>query len=170
MKWLRLIVQRIDGFSEIIAKSIRWIILFLMCITMYDVVMRYFFNAPTIWAYQLAGLLFAPLWLLAGAWLLSQDEHVRMDVIYLRFTSRGRAIIDLVTYTFFFFYCILILTYGWDWFWLSFIRQEHLRTIWKPLLWPFKAAIPIGAGLILLAGIAKYIRDFHMAITGRTLE
>lgn len=169
MKWLRSVVQCIDATSEIIAKSICWLILVFMCITMYDVVLRYFFAAPTSWAYHLVGLLFGPLWLLAGAWLLSQDEHARMDILYLRLSPRGRAIIDLVTYTLFLFYCILVLMYGWDWWWSSFIRQEVSRKIWKPPLWPFKMWIPVGVGLMLLTGIAKYIRDFHMAITGRRL-
>jgi len=170
MKWLKFAVQRVDAFSEIIAKTVSWLILFTMSITVYDAVMRYFFNAPTIWAYELGGLLLAPFWLLAGGYVLLQDAHVRMDVLYRRLTPRRQAIMDLVTYALFFFYCSLILIYGWDYFWLSFIRQDHSRSLWKPILWPFKVMIPAGAGLILLAGIAKYIRDLYIAITGRPLE
>ncbi|TET26874.1 MAG: TRAP transporter small permease subunit [Dehalococcoidia bacterium] len=170
MKWLRLTLRRIDSFSDIFAKSICWLILVLMACTFYDVIMRYFFNSPTIWAYSLVGQLFGPLWLLTGAYLLTHDEHVRMDIFYRRFSPRKKAIIDIITYTLFLFYIILILKFGWNYFWLSFIREEHLRAMWKPLIWPFKLAIPVGMALILIAGIAKYIRDFHLAITGRALE
>ena len=170
MKWLRFAVQRIDAFSEIIAKTVIWLVLITMSTTVYDAVMRYFFDAPTVWAYELGGLLLAPFWLLGGGYVLLQNAHVRMDVFYRRLPPRKQAIMDLVTYTLFFFYCSLILIYGWDYFWLSFTRQDHSRTLWKPVLWPFKAFIPAGAGLILLAGIAKYIRDLYIAITGRLLE
>jgi len=170
MKWLRFAVQGIDALSESIAKTIRWLILFTMSITVYDIVLRFFFGAPTIWAYELGGLLLGPIWLLAGSYVLSRDGHVRMDVFYRRLPPRGQAIMDLATHTLFFFYCGLILIYGWDFFWLSFIRNEHSRSVWGPPLWPFTAALPVGAGLILLVGIAKYIRDLYIAITGRHLE
>jgi len=170
MKWLRFAVQGIDAFNEIIEKTIRWLILFIMSITIYHVVLRYFFDAPTIWAYELSGLLFAPLWFLVGGYVLLKNIHVRMDIFYRRLTPRKQAIIDLATYTFFFFYCGLILIYGWEYSWLSFIRQKRsARSLWRPTLWPFDAAIPVGAGLILLAGMAKYIRDLYIAITGRRL-
>jgi len=171
MKWLKFFVRRIDDLNTGITKTVSWLVVVTMCITVYDASMRYLFNDPTIWAYQLGGLLLAPFWLLAGGYVLAQDAHVRMDVFYRRLTPRKQAILDLVTYTFFFFYCSLILIYGWNYFWLSFIRQDHLSmTMWKPLLWPFKVWLPVGVGLILLAGIAKYIRDLYIAITGRQLE
>lgn len=170
MRWLIFVVRSTDTFCAAIAKAAKWIIVFLMVITVYDVVMRYVLTATTVWAYELGGLLLAPLWLLAGGYLLSQDGHVSMDVLYRRLAPRKRAIIDLVTYTLFFFYISLLLTEGWDNFWVSFLRSEHSRTMWGPPIWPFKAAIPAGAGIILLAGIAKYIRNLHIAITGRTLE
>lgn len=170
MKWLRFVVQRIDAFSEIIAKTVRWLILITMSITVYDVVLRYLFESPTIWAYELSGLLLGPFWLLCGGYVLSKDAHVRMDVFYRRLPPRGQAIMDLATHTLFFFYCSLILIYGWNYFWLSLIRNEHSRSVWGPPVWPFAAVLPVGAGLLLLAGIAKYIRDLYTAITGRSLE
>jgi TRAP-type mannitol/chloroaromatic compound transport system permease small subunit len=170
MKWLRLAVRAIDASSDMVPKYVCWLILALMALTFYDVVMRYFFNDPTIWIYEFVGLLFGPLWLLVGAYLLTHDEHVRMDILWRRLTPRQQAIVDLVTYTLFLLYAILILIYGCDWFWTSLIRGGQSRTIWHPYLWPFKLFIPLGVGLMLLAGIAKYIRDFYMAITGRRLD
>jgi TRAP-type mannitol/chloroaromatic compound transport system permease small subunit len=170
MKWLRSIVQGIDVLNEIITKINIWLIAVITSIIFYHVVLRYFFNAPTIWASDLSGLLFGLLWLLTGGYVLSKDGHVRMDLFYRRLTPRKQAIIDVVTYTLFFFYCGLILIHGWEFWWLSFIRETRLgASIWKPLLWPFYLAIPIGMVLILLAGMAKYIRDLYTAITGRQL-
>ena len=170
MKWLALVVGRIDSFNTILVKVVSLLVLVSMSITLYDVVLRYFFAAPTIWAYELGGLLLGPFWLLGGGYVLLQNAHVRMDVLHRRLSPRGQAIIDLATYTFFLFYCTLILIYGIDHTWTSFLRQDHSRTIWKPLLWPWRAMIPAGAALILVAGIAKYISDFYVAITGRRLK
>ena len=170
MKWLRLAVRRIDASSEVIAKAASWLVMVMMSITVFDVVLRYFFDAPTIWAYELSGLLLAPFWLLGGAYVLSQNFHVRMDVFYRRLTPRRQAILDLVTHTFFFFYCSLIVIGGWDYFWTSFIRDAHSWTLWRPVLWPFRMFIPIGFGLALLAGIVKYIRDLYIAIPGKSLS
>lgn len=170
LKSLRVVIKGIERFCEVIAKAAGWIIVVIMVITVYDVVMRYFFSATTAWAYELAGLLLPFIWLLAGGYLLTTDFHVRMDVLYHRLSPRKQAITELVTYMLFFLYCGLLLYYGWDKFWVSFLRHEHSRTMWAPPLWPFRAAIPVGAGLILLAGIAKYIRNLYTAITGRTLE
>lgn len=170
MRWIKALIKGINGFSTITANTARWLVLIIMAITVYDVVMRYFFNAATVWAYELAGLLLGPLWLLGGAYVLLHDGHVRLDILYRRFSPRKQAIIDLVTFTLLFFYCSLILIHGWDYFLFSFSRLEHSLTMWGPPIWPFKLVIVIGAALILLQGIAKYIRDFYMAITGRQLE
>lgn len=170
MKWLRLAVRRIDSCSEITGRLVRWLLLVMMLITVYDVVLRYFFNAPTIWAYELCGFLLGPLWLLAGGYVLLHNGHVSLDILYRRLSPRRQAAIDLVTYTLFFFYCGLILIYSWDYCWFSCIRREHSLTVWGPPIWPLKLCIPIGAMLILLQGIAKYIRDLYMGITGRQLE
>ncbi len=170
MKWIKFAIRGIEYFNENTAKIVSWLILVIMPITLYDVVMRYFFDAPTIWAYGLSGLLLGPFWLLAGGYVLLQDAHVRMDVFYRRLSPRRQAILDLATYTLFFFYCALILKYGINYFGLSFTRQSHARGIWKPVLWPFDLFIPAGAAFILLAGVAKYIRDLYLAITGRPLR
>lgn len=170
MKRLRVVLRYIDALSEALPKYLCWLILVIMVLTLYDVVMRYFFRDPTIWIAEFIGLLFGPLWLLSGAYLLTHDEHVRVDIFWRRLTPRQRAIVDLVTYSFFLFWSIMILTFGWDWFWTSFIRGTRSRTLWHPYLWPFRLFLPVGCGLMLLSGIAKYIRDFYMAITGRELQ
>jgi len=170
MKWLRPSVRGIDSFTDTVGKVIRWLVLVIMSITVYDVIMRYFFNAPTIWAYELSGLLLGPFWLLAGGYVILHGGHVRLDILFRRLSPRGQAIIDLVTHPLLFFFCVLIIIKGWDYFLFSLMRYEHTVSVWGPLIWPFKLIIPIGAGLFLLQGVAKYIRDLHIGITGRALE
>jgi len=169
MRRLRFALKSIDAISGWVARLAGCMLLVWIPITVYDVIMRYFFSAPTVWAYELSGLLFGPFWLLGGAYVLKEKAHVSFELFYRRLTPRGQAIMDLVTYTLFFYYCGLILKFGWDHFWLAVVKDQHTSSIWGPPLAPFWLMIPIGAGLILLVGIAKYIRDLHMAVTGRPI-
>ena len=167
---LRFALKFIDAISEWVAKVTCWLIIVMMVITVYEVVTRHILQSPSHWPYELSGLLLGPLWLLGGAYVLLVGGHVNLDLLYRRLPRRGQAVIELVTYSLFFLYCILILLGGWDYFWLAFIRHAHSRSVWGPPLAPFWVMIPIGAGLILLTGIAKYIRNLYIAITGTLLE
>ena len=90
-----------------------------------------------------------------------------MDLVFLSFSNRKKAIFDLITFSLFFFYFGTIVFYGWQDWYTGLIHNEHSRSVWRPVLWPFKLAIPVGVSLLLLAGIGKYIRDLYTAITGR---
>ena len=93
-----------DGLCRVVAESVKWLILFFVIITIIDVALRYFFQAPTLWARELVARLFGPLWILTGAYLLTRDEQVRMDLVFMRLTNRQKAILDLITFTLFFLY------------------------------------------------------------------
>lgn len=164
------VVRSIEKANVFIARGVSWLTLVMAGLLVYHVVLRYLHLSPSPWALPLTGRLFAYFWLLVGGYALIQDSHPRMDVLYRRFSPRKQALINLLTYTIFFFYCYLVLRHGWDWFWLSYIRQARRSGLWRPLLWPFRLAVPIALSLILLAGIARYIRNLYLAITGRELE
>lgn len=167
MDILKKIVWFTDSLGIAVAKYVKWLVLVFVVITIFDVCLRYFFQSPTLWARELVALLFGPMWILTGAYLLITDEQVRMDLVFHRFSNRKKAIFDLVTFTLFFFYFGTIVFYGWQDWYTSFIYNEHTRSVWRPVLWPFKLAIPVGVSLLLVAGVGKYIRDLYVAITGR---
>ncbi|MFO8241149.1 MAG: TRAP transporter small permease subunit [Dissulfuribacterales bacterium] len=167
MDKLRIVVRYIDWLCEGAAKGIMWLILVYVAVTFVDVILRYFFQAPTIWARELVALLFGPLWLLTGAYLLSTNQHVRMDLLFHRFSKRKQAIVDLITFTLFFMYLSIMAFYSWEDWWSCFTFGERTRSVWAPQEWPFVLAMPVGISLLLLAGISKYIRDLYVAITGR---
>ncbi|MFO7748766.1 MAG: TRAP transporter small permease subunit [Desulfobacteraceae bacterium] len=167
MDILRKAVWFMESLVSSVAGCVKYLILVFVVITLVDVVLRYFFNAPTLWARELVALLFGPMWILTGAYLLVTDEQVRMDLVFHRFSARKKAVFDLITFTLFFFYFGTMAYYGWQDWWSCFINEELSRSVWRPVLWPFKLAIPVGISLLLLAGMAKYIRDLYVAITGR---
>ncbi|MGC9323310.1 MAG: TRAP transporter small permease subunit [Desulfomonilia bacterium] len=170
MKGLRKIVFTIDKINEWVAKILSFVIILITIATVYEVVMRYFFDSPTIWAFEFNYLLYGPYFLLAGAYTLAIGKHVNVDILYGRLSPRRRAIVDLITAPAFFFFIYTMLVYGWRFAWNSILVRETLSSAWAPPVYPIKLCIPIAAGLILLQGIAKFIRDFHLAVTNRELE
>jgi TRAP-type mannitol/chloroaromatic compound transport system permease small subunit len=125
----------------------------------YEVIARYVFNSPTNWVHESMFLMFGMQYLLSGAYALREGAHVRVDVIYEKFSSRTRTIIDIVTSIVFFIFTITLILTG-----LLFAKDslgvfEVSFTEWAIQYWPVKMTIAIGGTLLLLQGIAKLMRD-----------
>jgi TRAP-type mannitol/chloroaromatic compound transport system permease small subunit len=168
---MKRILAGIDSISEWSGKLISVLILFIMVILLYEVSMRFAFNAPTNWAHELTLHLFGLLSVLAGAYVHLRNEHVKIDIIYYRFSRRTRAIIDSVTYLFFFLFVVALLRYGM----MIGLRSLELRQTvspspWGSPLWPVKLAIPLAAFLLLLQGVAHFIRVLKLAVTGKEMQ
>ena len=84
MRGLRTVLNSIDNISHWAATIASFIMLVWIPITIFDVIMRYFLRAPTVWAYELTGLLYGPFWLLGGAYVLKEKAHVSFDLFYKR--------------------------------------------------------------------------------------
>jgi TRAP-type mannitol/chloroaromatic compound transport system permease small subunit len=125
----------------------------------YEVLARYVYNSPTNWVHESMFLMFGMQYLLSGAYAYKEDQHVRVDVLYVKLSTRGRAICDIVTSVIFFIFIGTMLWTGAR-FALDAIRfDEHSFTEWGVQYWPIKLAIPVGAALILLQGICKLLKD-----------
>ena len=138
-------------------------------VLVWEVIMRYVFNQPTIWAHELSAMLYAIFFLLGGAYTLRWKAHINVDIVYLRFPPRIRAILDLMTWMFFYYFCTVMLWLGAKFAWSSILKMERASTVWEPYIWPIKICIPLGALLVLLQGITKTISDVFMAFKGRDI-
>jgi TRAP-type mannitol/chloroaromatic compound transport system permease small subunit len=85
-----------------------------------------------------------------------------VDVVYKRFSPKVRAAMDLISALFFFLFGAAMLWKGFEFAWSSLVTGETYGQLWNPIIYPFKMMIPLGAFLILLQGIAKFIRDFQL--------
>lgn len=130
----------------------------------YEVIARYVFNSPTNWAHESMFLMFGMQYLLAGGYVLRHNGHVRVDVIYTRFSTRNKAITDIVTSVFFFIFTGTLLWSGWTFFYDSFEISEVSFTEWAIQYWPIKLAIPLGAALLLLQGLAWLAKDIAVVL------
>ena len=136
----------------------------------YEVIARFAFNSPTNWLHESMFLMYGMQYMLAGAYAYQCDQHVRVDVLYVKFSPRGKAIADIVTSVFFFIFVGTL-------FWTSgrFALDsfnpggvgEVSFTEWGVQYWPVKLMMPIGAALLLLQGVAKLTKDIVFVARGR---
>jgi TRAP-type mannitol/chloroaromatic compound transport system permease small subunit len=120
---------------------------------------RYILNAPTAWIFDASNMLYGTLFMLAGAYTLAQDGHVRGDFLYGSMKPRKQASLDLVLYILFFLPGILALTWsGWIYFNDAWQIHEHTFNAVPLPLYPFKFVIPLAGAIVLMQGIAEIIR------------
>jgi TRAP-type mannitol/chloroaromatic compound transport system permease small subunit len=155
------LIGRINGFTgEFVAY---WSMLAVF-VYYYEVIARYVFNSPTNWAHESMFLMFGMQYLLAGGYTLREGSHVRVDVIYTQLSERTKAIMDLITSVFFFIFTITLLVTGWIFFHDAYDIKEVSFTEWGIQYYPIKFALPLGAALIMLQGIAILLKDIHFVL------
>ncbi len=133
----------------------------------YEVIARYVFNSPTNWVHESMFLMFGMQYMLCGAYAYREDQHVRVDVLYTRFSPRGKAIADIATSVFFFIFTITLFWTGWRFAADAIGNHESSFTEWGIQYWPVKLAIPIGGALIVLQGLSKLVKDIVIVSRSR---
>jgi TRAP-type mannitol/chloroaromatic compound transport system permease small subunit len=166
------VVRAVDGFTRLIGKALAWLTVPLVGGVTYEVVARYGFNAPTIWAFDLTYMLYGSLFMLGAAYALLKGAHIRTDIFWERFSDRTKGLIDASAYLLFFFPGLLmVLLSSVDEAWRAFeLGERSEQTAWQPLIWPFKAVVPLAAVLLLIQGVSEFLKSLHAARTGRMLE
>ena len=166
------IIQSIDRFTDLVGKIVALLAIPLVGAVTYEVFSRYLFNQPTTWAYDLTYMLYGALFMLGAAYALHKGAHVRTDFFWDQFSPRTKGIIDSISYILFFFPAFAILGYiGLHEAIYSFnIGEESDQSPWRPLLWPFKAVVPLACVLLPLQGISELIKSLYAARTGIELE
>jgi len=160
-------IRFVDGLNDRVGKVFSFFIYAMMLILVYEVVMRYAFNSPTIWAHETSEFFYGAHFIVGGAFALRWRSHISIDVIYRYLPSRTRAIVDLFTWTLFYTFCGVMLWHAVGMAADSVKAMEYTSTVWGPPLWPLKLTIPLAATLILLQASTKTIKDAYTAITGR---
>ncbi len=155
-------------FSLWSGRVVAWLIVPMVLSLVYEVVARYAFNAPTVWAYDMTYMLYGAFFMLGAAFTLRRGGHIRTDSFYGEWSPRRQGMVDAIGYLVFFFPPLLVLFWlGLDFFWRAFARGERVvSSPWMPVVWPLKGAIPLACALLLLQGVAELIRSLHAARTG----
>jgi TRAP-type mannitol/chloroaromatic compound transport system permease small subunit len=170
MRAVSTIVRAIDFTNEWVGRIVAVGILLMVAIVGYEVVMRYGFRAPTLWATELITFVFAGYIFLGAGYTLLHRDHVGMDIVYSRLTARGQAVLDVLTAAFVFLYCFVLISTGWDTAWSALQSGRTTGTDWNPPLFPAAVLLPVGTALLLLQAIGKFVRDLVLIFTGRDLS
>jgi TRAP-type mannitol/chloroaromatic compound transport system permease small subunit len=156
--------------SDFVGHSVSVLMPALVVVLTTEVICRYIFKSPTLWAFDVAIFMFGYVGLLSGAHVLKRREHINVDIVYSRFSPRGRAVLDTVSGLIFFFFIILVIVYGWRAAAVSLAAGDRTATEWAPPLGHFKLMIPVGAFLLFLQGLANWVQCLYLAVTGREME
>ncbi len=162
-------VRGLDAISRWSGWIVCWLIIPLVLSLTYEVIARYVFNAPTIWAYDTSYMLYGTFFMLGASFALYRGGHIRTDMLYQNWPPRTQGAIDAACYLFLFFPAMI--------FFLWMGGQEALHswsmleksdaTPWRPPVYPFKSVIPVTALMLLLQGISEFLKSVYAVRTGQ---
>jgi TRAP-type mannitol/chloroaromatic compound transport system permease small subunit len=150
----------VDKVSTWVGQAFSFLILALTLHVSWEVYSRYVLDAPRAWAFDVMIMMYGTLFMMAGAYTLAKNSHVRGDVIYGFFTPRAQATLDLTLYIVFFIPGVIALVWaGYTYAAESWAINEHSNiTSEGPPVYPFKTVIPVAGALVLMQGIVEIIR------------
>jgi TRAP-type mannitol/chloroaromatic compound transport system permease small subunit len=149
----------VDRASTRVGQTSAWLIVALTCLIAWEVFSRYVLNTPHDWARDVQIQMYGTLFMLAGAYTLAKNGHVRGDVLYGFFEPRTQAWVDLVLYGLFFLPGIVALTWaGWTFAQESIAIRESTFSATPLPLYPFKFMVPVAGFMLLLQGIVEIVR------------
>ncbi len=164
---IKTLLKFLDGFSEWSGRIFVWLVIPLAILVVFEVISRRFFGAPHIWSTEVIDFVYGPHFMLAAAYTLLYKGHVRIDVIYEKFSPRTRGILDIITYMVFFFpFCIIVLYQGVIFAHTSWAIGETSDSAALRIVPLVKTVVPVSIGLLLIQGIATYIRAIIQTIRG----
>ena len=168
-KTMRRLLRAIDLISEYSGRLSKWFCLALVFALTYETVARYAFNAPTVWAYVIAMMLYGTIGMMGLAYTDHHDGHIRVDIIYTRLSTRGRAIIDAsVTLVLFFPLLFVLLRTGSSWMVQAIVTHETMmESFWYPPSWPFRTMVVLALSLFTIQYIARFTRDVYKIVKGK---
>lgn len=165
-------IRVIDRFSDVIGKLTALSMLFLVATITYEVILRYVFNAPTIWVYEASYMVNGAGFMLGCGYALLKGAHVRTDIFWEKFSQRRKGIIDLTSYLLLFFPTMITLmaisiddaVYSWD------IGERSQHSPWRAVMWPFRVAIPLAALLFMIQGVSEALKCWYQIRYGREFQ
>lgn len=154
-------LSAMDAFTNRAGEGLAWVALGLTAIILYEVIARFVFNSPTIWAHETTSLVFGTYAVLGGAYCVVHDQHIKVDVLWARLSPRNKAITDLISSSLSLGLLVGILWFAIPWAWHSLQTLERSETVFGPPHYPFKMFLVIASFWLLLHLVAKFIRDFQ---------
>lgn len=156
--WLSVSTSAITALNRWIFHVTVWLMAIVVPVMLYEVVMRYIFNAPTVWGMELAVLLFGPYFLLGGPYLLHLRGHVALDVARQRLSPAWQRRLDLINFPIIVFFCAVLLYFSVPSAFNSWSYRETSFSAWNPPIWQAKLMVPVALAMMLLQALVEFTR------------
>lgn len=148
-----------DRLNHWIGRVTSYLVIVMIVTIMYEVIARYFFNAPTLWVTELNIYVLCAYILLAGGAILANNGHVRVDLFWSTLSVRRKALADIVTSFLLFSFCAALVWKGWEMSYRSLMNASTSAEAMGWPLFPSQVMVPLGGLLLGLQGLAKLWRD-----------
>lgn len=156
---VKLYVRWVEAVGRVVGRIAMLMIFVMIGILLYSSISRSVFNLPLVWVVELSQFLLVAYFLLGGAYSLQLDAHVRMDLLYSKWTPRRRAFTDTLTAFCLIFYLVVLLMGGLSSTEYALQYGQKNYSAWAPPLAPIKIVMTFGIGLMLLQAVAIFFRD-----------
>jgi TRAP-type mannitol/chloroaromatic compound transport system permease small subunit len=160
---MRELARTIDAFQEHIGRGVSWLMFAMVVVVFGDVILRYAFNRSSVFTQELEWHLFGLVYLLAAGYTMLHDEHVRIDILYSKWSPRKKAAVDFVLlFVMFFPSAIMIVATTWPFVKHSFaVNEGSADPGGIPFRWAYKSVIIIGFALLMLQAVSQAIKNFY---------
>ncbi|PTV97704.1 TRAP-type mannitol/chloroaromatic compound transport system permease small subunit [Rhodobacter aestuarii] len=151
-------VQIVETINRTFGRVAMYLLFVMMGIMVWSMITK-FAHIPALWTLEMAQFTLVAYYMLGAPWTMQSEVNVRMDLIYARFSHKGRALTDALTVFFLMTYLGIMLYGAFDSTVYSYTYNERNPTAWRPVLWPLKSIITFSFALMLLQATALLIRD-----------
>ncbi len=162
-------VRGVEAVSRFFGRIAMYLVFAMIGVLLWSAFMRTGFNRPPLWSVEMSQFLLAAYYILGGAWTLQLDSHVRMDLLYSRWSPRRRAFADTITSVCLVTYLVVMLWGGISSTEYALEYGQRAATSWRPPMAPIKILMTFGIFLMLLQTIAYFFRDLAR-VRGRAIE
>jgi TRAP-type mannitol/chloroaromatic compound transport system permease small subunit len=162
------IARALDPIAIWSGRIVAWFIVPMVLSLVYEVIARYVFNSPTLWAYDMTFMLYGSFFMLGAAYTLQRKGHIRTDSLYSGWSVKTQGWVDVACYLVMYIPFVLVFIWaGWGYFAKAFVTGEKfVSSPWMPVTWPFKMVLPLTGLLLTLQGISEFCKSLHAALTG----
>jgi TRAP-type mannitol/chloroaromatic compound transport system permease small subunit len=166
---MKRLLKAIDSISEWGGRTTRWLAVALVLVMTFEVVMRYAFDSPTSWAFETSIMLGATVYVIGWAYAQLHHKHIRVDVFYVRFSPRVRALIDVLGMLFLAFPILAIMIINSvNYAAIAWAQKERLDlSMWYPPAGPLRTVIALGFILLTLQCLAQFARDIYILVRSK---
>ena len=158
-KAAKIFVRYVEAVNKVVGKFSMYLVFGMIGVLLFESISRTIFDKPHIWVVEVAQFTMAAYYLLGGGYSMILKGHVRMDLLYGRWSGKTKATVDLFTGLFLIFYLVFLLVGAYSSIEYAVMYGQRNRSAWAPLMAPIKIIMGTGILLMLLQAIATWFKD-----------